>query len=291
MKELKLRKENMQLFKKISISIIWFWLGLFALIPIILVFLTSILTSDPNYLVRLPVTLNNYFQLLNNAYIKILIQSFLLAINCTIICLVLGYPFAFIIARTQSKYKPLLLLLIIVPFWTSSLIRTYAIMAILKAKGILNTILLALGIIHSPLHILYSYTAVLIGSVYDLLPFMILPLYANIEKLDNTLLEAARDLGAHKFTTFFKIVLPLTLPGIIAGTILVFLPAMTMFYIPILLGGAKNLLLGNLIQNEFLLTNNWPVGSAISIFITLLMCAVIFIYWQKNRNREFETGI
>lgn len=272
-------------FKRFSIGTIWTWLCIFALLPLILVILTSFLTSDINHLVKFPATFANYGQLFNDAYLRILLQSIYLAASCTLICLIIGYPFAFIIARNKSRFRPLLLLLVIIPFWTSSLIRTYAIMAILKTKGILNSALLAMGIIHQPLHILYSYTAVLIGTSYDLLPFMILPLFANIEKLDGTYIEAARDLGASKMRTFIKIIIPLTLPGIISGSILVFLPAMTMFFIPILLGGAKNLLLGNLIENQFLTANNWPMGAAISVFVTLLMCTMIFLYWKsKNKN-------
>lgn len=248
--------------------------------------ITSLLTPDPNTLVVFKFTLNNYSQILNNTYFKILLQSFSLAGSCTLICLVLSYPFAFIIARSKSRYKSFLLLLVIIPFWTSSLIRTYAIMAILKAKGIINVILLSLGIIHHPLQLLYSYSAVLIGCVYDFLPFMILPLYANIEKLNPEYIEAAHDLGANKFKTFIKIIIPLTMPGIIAGSVLVFLPAMTMFYIPVLLGGAKNLLLGNLIENQFLTANNWPAGAAISVFLTMIMCALVFIYWRSSKTKN-----
>lgn len=281
-------KKTVKLFKTISIGSIWLWLGTFALIPIILAILTSFLTPNSVHFVALPFTINNYLELFNSSYFRILCQSIYLALSCTLICLVVGYPFAFIIARIKSRYKTLLLLLVIIPFWTSSLIRTYAIVAIIKAKGLLNTVLLVLGIIHHPMQILYSYSAVLIGSVYDLLPFMILPLYANIEKLDNSLIEAARDLGANKITTFFKIIIPLTMQGIMAGAILVFLPAMTMFYIPVLLGGAKNLLLGNLIQNQFLIANNWPMGASISIIIILIMCLMILIYWRKSSNKTLE---
>jgi spermidine/putrescine transport system permease protein len=274
----------MKIFKKISITTIWLWLGVFALAPLLMMVVTSLLTSDSEKLAKLPFTISNYFHLFNPVYLKIFLQSFSLAASVTIFCLILAYPFAYVIARSKSKYKTVLLLLVIIPFWTSSLIRTYAIMAILKAKGILNGLLLALGIIHQPLHILYTTTAVIIGCVYDLLPFMILPLYANMEKLDESLLEASRDLGASKLRTLIKIIIPLTLPGIIAGSILVFLPAMTMFYIPVLLGGARNLLLGNLIENQFLVANNWPTGAAISVFITILMCIMVFIYWLRNNE-------
>lgn len=281
-----MKQRHPDAFKHFSLSIVWLWLGIFALVPIILTFITSFLTPDIENIVQFKITLANFWQLFNSAYCSILLQSIYLAAASTIICLVIGYPFAFTLARTQSKYRSLLLLLVIIPFWTSSLIRTYAIMAILKTKGIINTILLALGIIHQPLQILYSYTAVLVGCVYDLLPFMILPLYANIEKLSQEYLEAARDLGANKATTFIKIIIPLTLPGILAGSVLVFLPAMTMFYIPVLLGGAKNLLVGNLIEHQFLIANNWPLGAAISIFITLLMGICILIYWRNSQSKD-----
>jgi spermidine/putrescine transport system permease protein len=280
---------NSNLFKKFSLSTIWFWLCLFAVVPILITFATSLLTPDINNLVTFRITLTNYWQLFNSAYLKILLQSLSLAANCTIICLILSYPFAFIIAKSKSRYRSLLLLLVIIPFWTSSLIRTYAIMAIIKAKGILNVILLSLGIIHHPIQILYSYSAVLIGCVYDLLPFMILPLYANMEKLNPEYIEAARDLGANRLTTLFKIIIPLTIPGIIAGSVMVFLPSMTMFYIPVILGGAKNLLLGNLIENQFLAANNWPTGAAISVVITIIMCLFILIYWINSKNDEHST--
>lgn len=278
-----------KIFQKFSLATIWFWLCLFAVVPITITFVTSILTQDVNNLVAFEITFKNYLQLFNNHYLKILLQSLYLAFSCTFICLLMGYPFAFMIARNKSRHRSLLLLLVIIPFWTSSLIRTYAIMAILKAKGILNFVLLSLGIIHHPMQMLYSYAAVLLGCVYDLLPFMILPLYANIEKLNQAYIEAARDLGAGRITTFVKIIIPLTLPGIIFGSLLVFLPSMTMFYIPVLLGGAKNLLLGNLIENQFLSANNWPLGAAISILITILMCIFIFVYWRQSPKDERQS--
>jgi spermidine/putrescine transport system permease protein len=218
--------------------------------------------------------------------VSIFVKSIYLAAAIVLICLFIGYPFAYILARTRSRYKSLLLMLVIIPFWTSSLIRTYAVMAILKVQGILNTVLLAGGIIHHPLQILYSNLAVFIGLTYDLLPFMILPLYANIEKLDETLLEAAKDLGAGRARIFLRIILPLTVSGILSGSVLVFLPAMTMFYVPDLLGGAKSLLLGNLIENKFLLVTNWPLGSAISIVLIALMSLMLIAYWQFSRKED-----
>lgn len=282
-------KKKSSFFKIFSITTVWLWLSIFALIPIILTIATSFLTQDPNDIVKFIPTFSNYLDLFDHAYLRILLQSLYLASGCTIICLIIGYPFVFIIARSQHQHKSLLLLLVIIPFWTSSLIRTYAIMAILKAKGILNIVLLATGIIHEPLQILYSYSAILIGCVYDLLPFMILPLYANIEKLNQEYLEAARDLGANWLTTFVKIIIPLTMPGIIAGSVLVFLPSMTIFYIPVLLGGAQNILIGNLIEHQFLTASNWPLGTAISVVITLLMGIFILIYWRNSKEKDRES--
>lgn len=273
-------------FKYIIIGVIWLWLAIFAIGPNSLVLLTSLLQQGDNELVHLQLTLSNYLALFDTVYLKIFLHSLGLAGVCTIICLIVGYPFAFIIARSNNRFKGFLLFLVIIPFWTSSLIRSYAIVAILKTKGILNSLLLSLGIINEPLHILYSSTAVMIGLVYSLLPFMILPLYANIEKLDMRLLDAARDLGANKSTVLIKIILPLTLPGIIAGSMLVFLPAMSMFYIPDLLGGAKSVLIGNLIQNQFLTARNWPMGSAVSVMLTLLMGLMLILYWRSAKQNK-----
>lgn len=280
--------KNDETFKHFSLSIVWFWLMLFALLPFCLVAIASFLSHDENHLMYLPVTLVNYFQLNNTIYIKIFKESFYIAGICTLICLLLGYPFAYAIARMQPHYKRLLILLIIIPFWTSSLIRTYSMITMLKPKGIINSILMWLGLIDKPLSLIFTDTAVMIGLVYNLLPFMVLPLLTNIERLDNRLIDAARDLGANRFTTFTRVILPLTMPGILSGCILVFLPAMTIFYIPDLLGGSKSILLGNLIQNQFLIAQNWPLGSAISVVFTLLLIVLVYIYWRSSRGKEQE---
>jgi spermidine/putrescine transport system permease protein len=273
-------------FKYLSLSIVWTWFIIFALLPFALVTLASFLSHDENHLIQLPFTLAHYAELKNAIYLKIFQKSFYLAGFCTLICLILGYPFAYAVARMESRFKNLLILLVVIPFWTSSLIRTYSMITLLKPKGVINSILLWLGVIDQPLPILFSDTAVVIGLIYNLLPFMILPLLTNIERLDGRLIDAARDLGANRFTTFRKIIIPLTMPGILSGCILVFLPAMTIFYIPDLLGGSKSILLGNLIQNQFLITQNWPLGSAISIVFTLLLALLLFIYWRSARNKE-----
>ncbi len=236
-------------------------------------------------LVRLRFSFDNYLRLFDAIYLKIFFRSFSLAAVSTFICLLLAYPFSYALAQVSARFRGVLLLLVMIPFWTSSLIRSYAIVAILKTHGLLNTFLLWTGIIQQPIQILYTNTATLIGLVYTLLPLMILPLYSSIEKLDRRLVEAARDLGANKYQVFFHILLPLTLPGILAGSVLVFLPAMTLFYIPDLLGGAKTFLLGNAIQNQFLTARDWPMGAAISIALIFLMGVALFLYWVRYKQQ------
>jgi spermidine/putrescine transport system permease protein len=275
-------------FRRSSLALLACWLSFFAIVPFTLVIVASFLSRNDSELITTPLTLANYFNLNHAIYWRIFENSFLIAGGATLACLVLGYPFAYIIARMESRWKNLLMLLVIIPFWTSSLIRSYALIAIIKAKGVLNTLLLALGIIHTPLSILFTNAAVIIGLVYNLLPFMILPLMTNIERLDTRLIDAAYDLGANRFTTFRRVIIPLTMPGIISGCILVFLPAMTLFYIPDILGGAKSILIGNLIQNQFIVAENWPMGSMFSVILTFVLAMLIFIYTRVARDKKTE---
>lgn len=273
-------------FKAVTLSTTWVWLLIFALLPTLLVFLVSLMTKSSMDLYSTPLTLDNYRELLHPIYLKVFARSALLAAAATFICLLIAYPFAYNISQSHPRIKSLLLLFVIIPFWTSSLIRTYAIMAILKAKGLINNLLLAIGVIDQPLQLLYTNTALLIGLIYTLLPFMILPLYANMEKLDHTLIEAAHDLGASKKTVFIRVLLPLTMPGILSGAMLVFLPAMTLFYLPSLLGGAKSTLLGNLIQGQFLSAVDWPLGAATSIALLFIMSLLMIFYWSQTKSDD-----
>jgi len=213
----------------------------------------------------------------------IFMRTIYIATVTTVLCLILGYPVAYTIAtKASERYKHTLMMLVIVPFWVSFLLRTYAIMLLLKPDGLLtnmiNTVLLKLGIIKEPMMLLYTMKGVLIGMVYDYLPFMILPLYTSIEKLDKSLLEASYTLGANPIRTFINVTLPLTLPGIIAGSLLVFVPAIGEFVIPALLGGTESYLIGNLIWTYFLSGRNWWIGSAISTVFILFVLAVTLIY-------------
>ncbi|MGR5118251.1 spermidine/putrescine ABC transporter permease PotB [Vibrio astriarenae] len=268
------------------------WLSLFVLVPNVMIIGTSFLTRHESDLIEFTFTVDNYIRLADPLYAKVLLHSFYMAIVATVICLFVGYPFAYIVATMPERWRPIMLFLVIVPFWTNSLIRTYGLKIVLGTQGILNKSLLYLDIIDKPMRIMYTETAVMIGLVYILLPFMILPLYSSIEKLDNTYLEAAKDLGANKFQTFIKVILPLTMPGIIGGCLLVLLPALGMFYISDLLGGAKNLLIGNVIKSQVLNARDWPFGAATSIALTLAMAVMLFAYYRAgkwlNRKGELE---
>ncbi|MDK2621409.1 spermidine/putrescine ABC transporter permease PotB [Vibrio vulnificus] len=272
------------------ITLIVGWLVLFVLIPNLMIIGTSFLTRDEANLIEMTFTLDNYARLLDPLYVKVLLHSFYMAIVATLICLVVGYPFAYIVAKMPHKWRPFMLFLVIVPFWTNSLIRTYGLKIVLGTQGILNKALLSIGLIDTPMRIMFTETAVMIGLVYILLPFMILPLYSAIEKLDDTYIEAAKDLGANKFQTLTKVILPLTMPGIIGGCLLVLLPALGMFYISDLLGGAKNLLIGNVIKSQVLNARDWPFRAATSIALTIAMAIMLYAYYRAGKllNKKVE---
>ncbi len=271
-------------FRNFAISLVSFWILVFVFFPNLLVLVASFLERDEIRLIRPVFSLENYRNLSDPIFFRIFTNSFFYAFITTLLCLLISYPFAHMLANAPRTLRKFLLMLVILPFWTSSLIRTYSLIILLKANGLLNTLLIRLGLIEKPLSILYTDTAVFIGLVYTLLPFMILPLYAAFEKLDKRLLEAASDLGAGTFQIFAKVIVPLTMPGIIAGCILVFLPALGLFYIPDLLGGAKSMLIGNFIKNQFLTARAWPFGSAASVILTLVMGLLLYVYYQSLRK-------
>jgi spermidine/putrescine transport system permease protein len=273
-------------FRGVAVAGTWFWLLLFALLPNLMVVAVSFMERGDDEFVRLAFSLESYARLLDPLYAGVFWTSFRLAAIATLICLIVAYPFALGVARAPPRWRPALLALVVIPFWTSSLVRTYALVILIKTEGLLNEALLGLGLIGEPLEILYTETAVLIGFVYTELPFMILPLYAAMEKLDWRLVEAARDLGAGAWSVLRRVLVPLTLPGIIAGAMLVFLPALGMFYIADVLGGAKELLIGNLIRDQFLSARDWPFGAAASVVVTLLMAGLIGVYALSRRRLD-----
>ena len=221
-------------------------------------------------------------------YIKVFLKTFGMASYVTIICLVVSYPFVYAISQTIKNrvIKDFLLILVIIPFWTSSLIRTYAMMMVLRANGLINNSLMTLGLIDEPIELLYNWVAVIIGLVYSLLPFMILPLYTAFEKLDRNYINAAQDLGASKIDVLLKIIIPLTKSGIAAGCILVFLSTLGMFFIPELLGGSKEILIGNLIKSQFLIARDWPFGTAIGTILTIIVVILMVFYARSTKNTD-----
>ncbi|PHM30156.1 spermidine/putrescine ABC transporter permease PotB [Xenorhabdus innexi] len=283
-------KKSRKPFQNIIITGIVFWLMLFVFLPNLMIIGTSFLTRDDANLVQMVFSLDNYSRLFDPLYAEVLIHSLNMAVIATLCCLVIGYPFAFFLARMPKKLRPLMLFMLILPFWTNSLIRIYGLKMFLSTRGYMNDFLLWAGIIDKPLRLMYTPEAVVLGLVYILLPFMVMPLYSSIEKLDKPCLEAARDLGAGKLQTFIRIIVPLTMPGIIAGCLLVLLPAMGLFYVSDLMGGAKNLLIGNVIKSQFLNIRDWPFGAATSICLTLVMGIMLWVYYRaaKLLNKKVE---
>jgi len=282
--------KNTSKFQNLVIATIVGWLVLFVFLPNLMIIGTSFLTRDNDSFVKMVFTLDNYARLLDPLYFQVLLHSLNMALIATVACLALGYPFAWFLVRLPRRVRPLLLFLLIVPFWTNSLIRIYGLKIFLSTKGYMNEFLLWLGIIDAPIRIMFTPAAVIIGLVYILLPFMVMPLYSSIEKLDKSLLEAAKDLGASRLQTFIHIIIPLTMPGIIAGCLLAMLPAMGLFYVSDLMGGAKNLLIGNVIKSQFLTIRDWPFGAATSITLTVVMGLMLLVYWRTSRmlNKKVE---
>jgi len=273
-------------FKLISIAIVTLWVSIFISGAFLIVIFISLKTAKTHDLFGANFTLQNYLKLIDPLVLKVIIRSSEMALATTLFCLLIGYPFAYCMTRLPRRWQALISVLLIIPFWTSSLIRSYAILAILKANGLLNKLLIFTGIIETPLSILFTNAAVLTGLVYDLLPFMIFPIYMQLEKLDKNLIHAASDLGATAWTTMRRIIVPLSMPGIMTGVIFVFLPAMTLFYIPDLLGGAHSMLLGNFIQFQFLTTNNWQGGAATSIVLTTFLLILMMSYRLTTRSTK-----
>ncbi len=268
--------------KSLALYFIYIWLLLFSLVPIACVIIASFLSKDSSHLVTLPFTLQNYLALFSPVFAKVFLRSILVATFATFCCLLLAYPFSYLLVK--SKHQSILLVLIIIPFWTSSLVRTYALISILKINGILNAILLKLHIISEPLTLLYSNFAVICGLIYNLFPFMVIPIFTNMERFDFKLIEAAKDLGANKWAIFFRVFLPNTANGILSGCLLVLLPAMTLFYIPNVLGGARSILLGNMIQNQFLVLDNWPQGAATSVLLTASLIFLLLLLRRQGKE-------
>jgi spermidine/putrescine transport system permease protein len=258
------------------------YLFVLLIIPLLLVLALSLLSRGAYGQVILRFNPGNYSRLLDPLYLRILLNSLWIALLTTTGTILIGYPLASYISKAPHRRRSFLIFLILVPFWTNFIIRIYAWIMILRSEGLLNNLLLQLGLIQTPLEILYTPVAVLIGMIYEFLPFMILPLYASLEKIEPSQVEAAADLGARPANVFLHVTLPLSLPGIVAGTLLVFIPAMGMFVVPDLMGGAKTMLVGNLIKNQFLTARDWPFGAAASMVLMLLTLAFTLLYTRRT---------
>lgn len=259
------------------------WSALFIVVPLILVLVFSFTVENGDKLIF---SLENYKRLINPIYLKVFLRSIFLAGSSTIICLLVGYPVAYIISKAHISKRNTLILLFILPMWMNFLLRTYAWVAILGKNGILNSFLGLFGI--EPVTLLYTNFAILLGMVYNFLPFMVLPIYTSLSKMDNDLINAARDLGANSFQVFTKVIFPLSVPGVISGITMVFMPAVTTFAISRLLGGGKFMLLGDLIEQQFTVVGDWNFGSAISIFmmIVILISMAVMSRFEDDSDKE-----
>ena len=282
--------KNNNIFRKAVIINTILWLFVTGIALNILIILISFTKRDPEQLINLSFTLENFSQAFSPLFLKVYFKSLKIGTITVLVCLILGYTYAFLLYRENNKFmKYFLLIAIIIPFWTSSLIRTYSIIFILKLNGFFNQILLATGLINSPLNMLYSEGAVIFGFVYTLIPFMIIPIFLSLRKIDYSLIESAKDLGASSTNIFLKIILPLSSDGVISGCSMVLLSSLGMFYLSDLLGGSKNVMIGNLIKDQILLNSNWNLGSAISIILYLIVIFGI-IFQKENYKFNFYTN-
>jgi putrescine transport system permease protein len=294
-------KRDEQRWLRRAVVLPYVWLTVFFLMPFLIIlkisFAEPVIAQPPftalvewtaDGMARVRATFDNFAFLFQDGYYGIIyLESLKMAAIGTVLCLLLGYPMAYYIARQAPRRRQVLLLAVILPFWISFLLRVYAWIGLLGNKGAINHALMKIGIIDSPLPMLYNDFAVYLGIVYSYLPFMILPLYANLERLNLDLLDAAADLGARRWQAFIDVTLPLSVPGIIGGCLLVFIPAVGEFTIPALLGGADTLMIGRVLWDEFFVNRDWPVASAVSIVLLLLLIAPI-LWFQRLQARESE---
>ena len=275
-------KTNSKLGLKISSPYI-IWSGLFIIIPLFLIIFFAFTRSDNG---TYTFTLQNFEELMQPMYFRIFYRSLKLALISTILCLLIGYPAAYIIAKSKASRQSVLLMLVIIPMWMNFLLRTYAWSAILGRNGVLNTILTSIGL--PAMNILYTDTAVMLGMVYNFLPFMIIPIYTILTKMDQDLINAAKDLGANSAQVFTKVIFPLSMPGVVSGITMVFMPAVSTFVISKLLGGGQFMLIGNLIEQQFMSVGDWHFGSAISIFmmIVILISMALMNKFSDDSGKE-----
>lgn len=281
-KRKKTRKEALMLLPLYLFTIV------FVLGPLVYMVILSFLQRAETWGVTNEVTVKNYLNILEPVYLNTFAESFKLAIISTVLIILIGYPFGYFMAKLTAKWKKRTMMLLMIPFWTSSLIRLYGWIIIFRANGVLDKILMTLGITEEPLKLLYTYPAVVVGMIYALLPFMIFAVYSSAEKMDWSLVEAARDLGASRMRAFLTVTLKMTLPGLLSGIILTFVPSMGLFFIADILGGNKVVLVGSLIQDQLMKAHNWPFAAALAVVLTIITSVMIAVYRKVSGVKELE---
>jgi spermidine/putrescine transport system permease protein len=279
-------KKNDARFKWLVLGPVIIYVLFLIVLPLLYILLLSFLSNDSYGGIITKFTLNNYFMIFDLVYVKVFLKSFLIAFITTFICILIAYPFSIFIKNKKPLTKTILVTLVIIPFFTNSLIRTYGWIVLLRKEGIINSLLISMHLINSPLQLMYNNQGIIIGMVYTLLPFMILPVQAAVDKIDPRVIEAAHDLGATKWQTFCNIIVPQTLSGLFNGSLMVFIPTIGYFFIADILGGGKEMLIGNLIRNQFLTARNWPFGSALAIFLIILTFVLVQIYKKTGGSMD-----
>ncbi|WP_037571677.1 ABC transporter permease [Spirochaeta cellobiosiphila] len=264
------------------------WTTIFFLFPFIYILVVSFSSRNEFGNIVYDFTLKAYQTLIRPVYMTVIYRTILMAFVVTFLVILIAYPYAYIAARAGKKIQQFMLMGIIIPFWTNGLLRIYAIMNVSSANGVINSLLMHIGLITEPLQILYTPFAVYFGLIYSLLPLMVMPLYSSLQKIDSSILEAGRDLGASSFQLFTQVIFPLSLPGIMGGVVLVFVPSMFNFYVPDALGGGKMMIIGNVISNQFSISKNWPFGSALAVAIMLFSSLIILLDNKVSSVRQEE---
>ena len=283
-----MKKQN-NIFKIISTTPIIIYSIVLVLIPILYILFLSFCKSDSYGGIIYDFNLNNYLTIFNMTYLKVFIKSFLIGIITTFLCILIAYPFALVLIKKSKQTQNIITKLVMVPFLANSLIRTYGWIVLLRRHGIVNSFLMSLNIIDTPLSLMYNYIGIIIGMTYTLIPFMILPVYSAVSKMDKSLVEAGRDLGLSEMQIFRKIIFPQTVSGVFNGSLMVFIPAIGYFFITDILGGGKVMIIGNLIKNQFLTARNWPFGASLSIFLIIITFFLVFVY-KKSGGKMDDLG-
>ena len=288
MKNDTVRRKKFSLSNVAFLAPLYIFTMLFVFGPLIYMFVLSFMTRAETWGVVNQFSINNYLRIFEPLYLNTFLESLKLAFTTTIIVGLIGYPFGYFMAKLPPKRRGLLMMLIMIPFWTSSLIRLYGWIVILRSNGILDKALMAVGLTSEPLKLLYTYPAVLVGMVYTLLPFMILSVYSSVEKMDWTLVEAARDLGASPAKAFTTVTLKLTLPGLLTGVILTFIPSTGLFFVAEILGGNTVVLIGNVIQEQLMRVHDWPFAAALSVVLMVMTSLMIWLYRKITKVKDLE---